>query len=217
MLLARPCSWQRSLRFAAALSEWPAADQQPLTEHLQHQTGTHSAPMGYLRIKGGDGGDFRAQPVATLTLKHGAFEKSELIIICHWISSKELLQKTQHKFFQMPIVSEIWERSGARLVVSGERSATNRPKGVRGWGLHACAFRLFGCLEGIAAQPLRYCRLTAHYLHHHQNAATPNKEGKTKQNRKNNQHVRVRGFLLVFLDYLLPFPSFSLLNTDLGN
>lgn len=72
-----------------------------------------------------------------------------------------------------------------RLVARGERSTTNRPKGMKGMGEpHACAFRLFGCLEDIAAQPLRYCRLTAHYLHDHQNAATPNKEGKSKQNRK---------------------------------
>lgn len=56
-------------------------------------------------------------------------------------------------------------------------------------------------LGGVAAQPLRYCRLTADYLHHHQNAATPNKEGKNKQNRKNKQHVRVRGILLYFHDY----------------
>lgn len=84
------------------------------------------------------------------------------------------------KVFQKPIRSEIWGHLGARLVVGGKRSATNRPKGVRGCGSHACAFRLFGCLEDIAAQPLRYCRLTAHYLHHHQNAATPNKEGKIK-------------------------------------
>lgn len=62
-------------------------------------------------------------------------------------------------------------------------------------------FPPFGRLEDIAARPLRYCRLTAHYLHHHQNAATPNKEGKTKQNRKNKQHIRVRGFLLVCHDY----------------
>lgn len=36
---------------AATLAEWPretAADQQPLTEHLQHQTGTHSAPTKWL-------------------------------------------------------------------------------------------------------------------------------------------------------------------------
>lgn len=68
---------------------------------------------------------------------------------------------------------------GARLVNSGGRSSTNRPKGM-GLGAHACAFHLYGRLEGIAARPLRYCRLTAHYLHHHQNAATPNKEGKNK-------------------------------------
>lgn len=77
---------------------------------------------------------------------------------------------------------------GARLVVTGERSATDRPEGVRGVegvGVsHACACRLFGGfrLDGgvVAAQPLRHCRLTAHTLHHHQNAATPNKEGKNK-------------------------------------
>lgn len=93
---------------------------------------------------------------------------------------------------------------GARLVVSGERSTTNRPKGMRGGRVsHACAFRLFGRLEGIAAQPLRYCRLTAHYLH--QNAATPNKgKNKTKQE-KNNQHERVRGVLLVFHHYCFQF------------
>lgn len=42
--------------FAAALAEWPGkttADQQPLAEHLQHQTGTHSAPIKYLRVRGG--------------------------------------------------------------------------------------------------------------------------------------------------------------------
>lgn len=104
-------------------------------------------------------------------------------------------------FSKSQMMSEIWVNSGARLVMSGERSATNRPKGVRGWESHACACRLFGCLKGIAAQPLRYCRLTAQYLHHHQNAATPNKEGKTKQNRKNKQHVRVRGILLDLHDY----------------
>lgn len=87
----------------------------------------------------------------------------------------------------------LWERGWFRL------GRGPQPTGQREWGgggSHACAF-LFGCFEGIAAQPLRYCRLTAHYLHH-QNAESPNKEEKTKQNRKNNQHVRVRGFLLVF-------------------
>lgn len=103
-------------------------------------------------------------------------------------------------FVLKPILSEILEHLGARLVRSGERSATNRPKGVRGVGVACLRCRLCSCLEGIAAQPLRYCRLTAHYLHH-QNAATPNKEGKTKQNRKNKQHVRVRGILLDFHDY----------------
>lgn len=102
--------------------------------------------------------------------------------------------------------------------MSGERSTTNRPKGMRGGGdSHACAFRHFGCLEGIAAQPLRYCRLTAHYLHH-QNAATPNKEGKNKtKQEKNNQHVRVRGALLVFLDYCFQIPSLFSFNTKLSN
>lgn len=40
--------------FAAAPAEWPnetAADQQPLAEHLQHQTGSHSAPTEDLRRK----------------------------------------------------------------------------------------------------------------------------------------------------------------------
>lgn len=64
--------------------------------------------------------------------------------------------------------------------LSGERSTTNRPKGMKGdKGEHACAFRHFGYLKGIAAQPLRRCRLTAQYLHH-QNAETPSKEGKNK-------------------------------------
>lgn len=77
--------------------------------------------------------------------------------------------------------SEISGHLGARLVINnGERSTTNRPKGVGGEGSHACAFRRFGSLEGIAAQPLRYCRLTAHYLHDHRSAASPNKEGKNK-------------------------------------
>lgn len=51
-----------------------------------------------------------------------------------------------------------------------------KAKGNGGFGVQACAFPYFGCLEDIAAQPLRYCRLTAQL--HHQNAATPNKEGK---------------------------------------
>ena len=91
----------------------------------------------------------------------------------------------------------IWERGWLGLG-RGPQPTGQREWG--GWGSHACACFLCGCLEGIAAQPLRYCRLTAHYLHH-QNAATPNKEGKTKQNRKNKQHVRVRGILLDFHDY----------------
>lgn len=47
----------------------------------------------------------------------------------------------------------------------------------------------------VAAQPLRYCRLTAHYLHHHQNAATSNK-GKEKINNRKIKHVELEGFLL---------------------
>lgn len=45
----------KGLCFAAAPAEWPgetAADQQPLADHLQHQTGSHSAPVNYLRNKG---------------------------------------------------------------------------------------------------------------------------------------------------------------------
>lgn len=98
-------------------------------------------------------------------------------------------------------MSEIWGHLGARLVVSGEVRNQQAKREWGDWESLARACRLFGCLEGVAAQPLRYCRLTAHYLHHHQNAATPNKEGKNKQNRKNKQHVRVRGILLDFHDY----------------
>lgn len=96
-------------------------------------------------------------------------------------------------------MSEIWGHWGARLVVSGE-VRNQQAKGSEGIGSRLLALAAF-CLEGVAAQPLRYCRLTAHYLHHHQNAATPNKEGKNKQNRKNKQRVRVRGILLDFHDY----------------
>lgn len=67
------------------------------------------------------------------------------------------------------------------------------------WGSLARACRHSVRLGGVAAQPLRCCRLTARFRHHHQNAATPNKEGKIKKNRKNKQHVRVRGSLLDFL------------------
>lgn len=45
----------RGQYFAAALAEWPsetAADQHPLAEHLQHQTGTHSVPS-FSEQKGG--------------------------------------------------------------------------------------------------------------------------------------------------------------------
>ena len=95
----------------------------------------------------------------------------------------------------------MWVHLGARLVVSGE-VRNQQAKGSEGSGTRLLALcRLFGCLEGVAAQPLRYCRLTARYLHHHQNAATPNKEGKKKQNRKNKHHLRVRGILLDFHDY----------------
>lgn len=73
---------------------------------------------------------------------------------------------------------ESWEHLGARLVESGE--VCNRlAKGNEGSG--SCLLALVAFWMLVAAQPLRYCRLTAHYLHHHQNAATPNKEGKNKQ------------------------------------
>lgn len=154
---------------AAALAEWPdetAADQKPRAENLQHQTGSHLA----LRVSQDDKEGLlgtRGQPVASLKHRMGHFEKS---INCHWPLN----------VFETPILPETRGHFGARLDSSGERSTTNRPKVMRGLkGRGARTLASFGCLEDIAAQPLRYCRLTAHYLHH-QSAATPNKEGKNK-------------------------------------
>lgn len=47
------------------------------------------------------------------------------------------------KLFWRPVVSEIWGHLGARLVMSGERSATNRPKGLRGVGVACLRFPPF--------------------------------------------------------------------------
>lgn len=104
-------------------------------------------------------------------------------------------------FFKKAILSEISGHCGARLVASGERSATNRPRQWGGVGRMLALPAVLVSWRISLRSPCATVDSQRTILHHHQNAATPNKEGKTKQNRKNKQHVRVRGFLLVFHDY----------------
>lgn len=66
----------------------------------------------------------------------------------------------------------------------GPQPTSQRELGV--WESLARACRHFVRLDGFAAQPLRCCRLTARFPHHHQNAATSNKEGKIKKTGKIN-------------------------------
>lgn len=142
--------------FAAALADDQLQTNNPLQNTWPdwHTLSTHRASQNE---RGG-------QPVAE------AGEQFEVIF--DWISKNVLF------FFK---ARNVWDLGafGSEAGLEWGEVRNQQAKGSRGFWVAGLRFPPFCGLEDIAARPLRYCRLTAHYLHH-QNAATPNKEGKNK-------------------------------------
>lgn len=106
---------------------------------------------------------------------------------------------------------------GARLVINnGERSTTNRPKGVGvrdrmlALSVVLVAWKVSLRSPCATADSQRTICMIIGALH------LQIKKEKTKQNRKNNQHRRVRGCLLVFFT-INASKVFFILNTEFGN
>lgn len=179
------------------LLEWPgktAADQQPLAEHLKRQTGTHSAPIKYLRIKGviegsihGYTGILRQGHLETnrqYTISHFSFELAKSFH-CTWENKGFSKAKLCLRFRGIRERGWLWVGRGPQ------------PTGQREWGgvgrmLALSAWRTSLRSPCATADSQRIiCIIRTLQL----------QIKKEKQNRKNKQHGRVRGFLLDFHDY----------------